>query len=92
MSWVEDYGCFDYDEESVYLNGTVLQEDDFIFYYYKNISKETEKAYLINFDNFQAWVPKACILEINKSGVRIACTFNFKPINEIKTIGIGDIC
>ena len=92
MSWAEDFGCFDYDEDSFYLNGNILQEDDFIPYQYKNIIKKTEKAYLLNFGTFQAWVPNACILEIDRSIVRIACTFNFKPINEVKTIGIGDIC
>lgn len=85
MKRYEDY-AYNIDNEDI-LSGDVID------YPYVTILKETEKAYLFNFgSNGDAWVPKSRIDSNENNIVSIYEEFRPKYINNVKTIGIGDIC
>ena len=86
MSYIDDFNIDCYD-------GSELLSGDTIDYTYISITKETEKAYLVNFGtNGSAWVPKSMIDYKENNVLSIYEEFKIKYINKIKTIGIGDIC
>ena len=91
MSYFED--CIEpYIGSSIFDNEDILNGDT-IDYMYIAVSKETEKAYLINFgSNGSAWIPKYMVDNIENNIVSIYEEFRPRYINKVKTIGIGDIC
>lgn len=86
MSYVDDFGIDDFDGSDL-LSGATID------YNYVSITKETEKAYLVNFGTKgSALVPKSMIDRSENHILSIYEEFKLKYINKIKTIGIGDIC